>query len=48
MRFCSNVSILFKEALFLERFGVAKRARFSTVKFWWPDGEDLGEVERAI
>ena len=48
MNFYSNVSILFKEAPFLERFGMAKRARFSAVEFWWPGGEDLGEVERAI
>lgn len=48
MRFCANVSILFKEVPFLERFGRARRAGFSAVEFWWPDGEDLGEVERAI
>ena len=48
MRFCANVSILFKEAPFLERFGKAKRAGFSAVEFWWPSGEDLGEVETAI
>ena len=48
MRFCANVSILFKEAPFLERFGRAKRAGFSAVEFWWPSDEDLGEVEAAI
>jgi hydroxypyruvate isomerase len=48
MRFCANVSILFKEAPFLERFGRAKRAGFSAVEFWWPSGEDLGELETAI
>jgi hydroxypyruvate isomerase len=48
MRFCANVSILFKEAPFLERFGRAGRAGFSAVEFWWPEGEDLGEVERAV
>ncbi|MFL5991562.1 MAG: hydroxypyruvate isomerase family protein [Rubrobacteraceae bacterium] len=48
MRFCANVSILFKEAPFLERFGSAKRAGFSAVEFWWPSGENLGEVEAAI
>jgi hydroxypyruvate isomerase len=48
MRFCANVSILFKEAPFLERFSMARRAGFSAVEFWWPSGEDLGEVERAI
>jgi hydroxypyruvate isomerase len=48
MRFCANVSILFKEAPFLERFGRAREAGFSAVEFWWPSGEDLREVERAI
>ena len=48
MRFCANVSILFKEAPFLERFGRAREAGFSAVEFWWPAGEDLGEVERAV
>jgi hydroxypyruvate isomerase len=48
MRFCANVSILFKEAPFLERFGRARSAGFSAVEFWWPSGEDLGEVEAAI
>jgi hydroxypyruvate isomerase len=48
MRFSANVSILFKEVSFLERFGRATEAGFSAVEFWWPSGEDLGEVERAI
>ena len=48
MRFSANVSILFKEALFLERFGRATEAGFGAVEFWWPAGEDLGEVEKAI
>ena len=48
MRYCSNFSILFKEAPFLERFERAKGAGASALEFWWPGGEDLGEVERAI
>src|SRR5215216_2965497 len=48
MRYCANVSILFKEAPFLERFGRARRAGFSAVEFWWPGGEDLDAVEAAI
>ena len=48
MHFSANVSILFKEVPFLERFGRAAEAGFGTVEFWWPSGEDLGEVERAI
>ncbi|MCA3747561.1 MAG: TIM barrel protein, partial [Rubrobacter sp.] len=48
MRFCANVSILFGEHPFLERFGRAREAGFSAVEFWWPAGEDLGEVEAAV
>jgi len=47
MRFCANVSILFKEVPFLERFERAARAGFSAVEFWWP-AEPLDEVESAI
>jgi hydroxypyruvate isomerase len=47
MKFCANVSILFKEAPFLERFRRAADAGFSAVEFWWPD-ENLGQVEAAI
>jgi hydroxypyruvate isomerase len=48
MRFSANVSILFKEAPFLERFGRARDAGFSAVEFWWPSDENPGEVEKAI
>jgi hydroxypyruvate isomerase len=47
MRFAANVSILFKEAPFLERFGRAAAAGLSAVEFWWPP-EPLDEVEAAI
>jgi len=48
MRFSANVSILFGGVSLLERFGRAAEAGFSAVAFWWPSGEDLGEVERAV
>ena len=48
MKFCANVSILFKDAPFLERFERAARAGFQAVEFWWPAGEALEEVEAAI
>src|ERR687890_1583548 len=48
MRFSANVSILFKEAPFLERFGRAAAMGFSAVEFWWPSGEDPGAVEKAV
>ena len=48
MRFNANVSILFKEVPFPVRFERAAEAGFEAVEFWWPAGEDLGEVEGAI
>lgn len=48
MRFSANVSIMFKEAPFLERFGRAAEAGFGAVEFWWPSDEDLGSVENAV
>lgn len=48
MKFSANVSILFKETPFLDRFGRAAEAGFSAVEFWWPAEEDLGEVEKAV
>jgi hydroxypyruvate isomerase len=47
VRFDANVSILFKEVPFPERFGRAAKAGFSAVEFWWP-GEDLAVVEGAV
>ena len=48
MRFAANLSIMFKEAPFLERFDRARAAGFGAVEFWWPAGEDLGEVRAAV
>jgi hydroxypyruvate isomerase len=48
VRFAVNVSILFKEAPFLERFARARAAGFGAVEFWWPAGEDLDDVRAAV
>jgi hydroxypyruvate isomerase len=48
VKFCANVSILFKDVPFLERFERAAAAGFRAVEFWWPAGEALDEVESAI
>jgi hydroxypyruvate isomerase len=48
LKFCANVSILFKDAPFLERFERAAAAGFPAVEFWWPAGEPLDDVEDAI
>ena len=45
-RFAANVSILFTERPFLERFGAAARAGFRAVELWWPGGEKLDDVGR--
>jgi hydroxypyruvate isomerase len=47
MKFSANISILFKDAPFLERFERAARAGFRAVEFWWP-AEPLDEVAAAI
>jgi hydroxypyruvate isomerase len=48
MRFSVNVSILFTEHPFLERFAKARDAGFDSVEFWWPRGENLDDVQAAI
>lgn len=48
MRFSANVSILFPNTPFVDRFARAKAAGFSAVEFWWPSGEDLQKVEDAV
>ncbi|MDQ3855723.1 MAG: TIM barrel protein, partial [Chloroflexota bacterium] len=47
MRFSANISMLFTEAPFLERFEGAAEAGFSAVEFWWPLGASLDLVEAA-
>jgi hydroxypyruvate isomerase len=48
MKFAVNVSILFKEVPFLERFDRARAAGFDAVEFWWPRGEELDAVGSAV
>ena len=50
MKFSVNVSILFKEVPFLERFARVSEAGFGAVEFWWPGGEvkELDEVVEAV
>jgi hydroxypyruvate isomerase len=47
-RFAANVSLLFTELPFLERFAAAAAAGFDTVEFHWPRDEDLGAVATAL
>jgi hydroxypyruvate isomerase len=48
MRFCANISLLFSEAPFLERFAAARSAGFDAVELWWPRGENLDDVAAAV
>jgi hydroxypyruvate isomerase len=48
MKFSANLSILFKDSPFLDRFDRAARAGFDSVEFWWPSGEQLADLEAAI
>ena len=48
LRYAVNVSILFREVPFLERFARVRAAGFGAVEFWWPAGEDLSVVRAAV
>ena len=47
-RFAANVSFLFAELPFVERFAAARAAGFDTVELHWPRGEDLAAVAAAV
>jgi hydroxypyruvate isomerase len=47
IRFSANLSFLFKDVPFVQRFVRARAAGFDAVEFMWPGGEELGAVERA-
>ena len=48
LRWSANLSMLWRDRPFLERFGAARDAGFDTVEFWWPRGSALEDVERAV
>jgi hydroxypyruvate isomerase len=48
VRFSANLSFLFKDAPFAERFARARDAGFEGVEFMWPGAEELPAVERAV
>jgi hydroxypyruvate isomerase len=47
-RFAANVSFLFADLPFVERFAAARTAGFDTVEMHWPRGEDLDAVSAAV
>lgn len=48
MRLAVNLSMLFTEVPFLERFEQARRAGFEAVEFWFPYREDVGAIAREL
>ena len=48
VRFSANLSFLFKDAPFAERFARARDAGFPGVEFMWPGAEEVPAVERAV
>ena len=47
-RWAANLSTLYREHPFVERFARARADGFDTVEFWWPRGEDLPRVAEAV
>jgi hydroxypyruvate isomerase len=47
-RFSTNISFLFKDVAFAERFARARQAGFRAVEFMWPGDDQLAAVERAV
>jgi hydroxypyruvate isomerase len=48
VRFSANLSFLFKDVPFAERFARARNAGFEGVEFMWPGVEEIPAVERAV
>lgn len=48
LRFAANISFMFTELPFLERFGAARRAGFSAVEFHYPYDFNSGEVDALL
>lgn len=47
-RFSANLSILFGELPFMERFAAAKQAGFKAVECWFPFEHDVDEIARLL
>jgi hydroxypyruvate isomerase len=47
-RYSANISILFPELPFLERFAAAKAAGFDAVEFWFPYEHPKAELKRIM
>lgn len=47
-RFAANVSTMFTERRFLDRFDAAAAAGFNAVEFWWPAEQTIDDVVSAV
>lgn len=48
IRFAANLTMLFKEVPFLDRFQAAADAGFAAVEFLWPAAKDLDAIPKAV
>ncbi|MBM4420395.1 MAG: TIM barrel protein [Chloroflexi bacterium] len=48
LRWAANLSTMYREIPFIERFATSREDGFAAVEFWWPRGEDLGKVVAAV
>jgi hydroxypyruvate isomerase len=44
MRLAANLSLLYRDLPYLERFARARADGFHAVESWWPSGEDPGAI----
>lgn len=47
-RFAANISVLFQEVPFLDRFSAAADAGFGGVECWFPYPHTIGELQEAL
>jgi len=48
IKFSANLSILFTELPFLDRFGAARRAGFDAVECWWPYEATVAQLSQLL
>ena len=48
MRLCANLSMMFNEVAFLDRFAAAAKAGFKGVEYLFPFDHDAGEIRRRL
>lgn len=48
MKFAANLSLLFSDLPFLDRFAAAADAGFGAVEFWWPPADALERIPDAV